>query len=96
MKGNSIIAVLIAGVFLIAGAGVALAEGWNDTFFPGSNQGQSQSSDQEQYEMNQPVETGNLPMEQGVSSAKLSPTEKIEVYENSDGLTYRRGIDEGP
>ena len=91
MKRNSIVTALITGVFLVAGSGLALAE-WNGTASPESYPGPE--SDLGRYEFSAPMETGNLPMKEDLSSRKSDTSDLVEKYE-SGGVIFRKGIDDG-
>ncbi|MDA8122855.1 MAG: hypothetical protein M0Z38_09855 [Deltaproteobacteria bacterium] len=92
MKRNYLLAALVMGMFLVAGASPAFAE-WNAQASPYIYQGEG--PDLGQYEFSAPVETGSLPLGEDLSAGKSDIMEKLEAHE-SGGATFRNGIDDGP
>lgn len=91
MKRNSIVALLIAGLVLVAGAAPAIAE-WDAS---ASSENGLPATDHGTYEIGPPMETGKLVMNDARPDENSGVSESVEKYD-SGGLVFRKGIDDGP
>ncbi len=98
MKKYSVLAVLVAGAFLLSGTVPLLAnEGDWGSQSQQSPSEPSASQEQQQYQYNAPTETGSLPQEEnpGLSEAFPGAQNNVSSFEVG-GRIYRQGVDVGP
>ncbi len=87
MKRNSILAVLVGGLFLVAGAGTAFSE-WGDKPAGEMSGNESMSApDVGSIQPEAPVETGTLPKAEDLNKTPDSPTDEAPAAESPGSPT---------